>query len=91
MENKNRVMKFLCWLLEISCFVCFLVGLVNFYLIIDLNSLSQTTPELNMIQQRKVASSFREQALLQIYEISLQSLLGQKADGNLFTYFREAF
>lgn len=47
------------------------------------SEMNQTTPELTMIQQRKVASSFREQALLQIYEISLQSLLGQKADARL--------
>lgn len=44
------------------------------------SEMNQLTPESSLIQHRKTASMFRDKALLQIYEISLTSLVGLKND-----------
>lgn len=48
------------------------------HLVIEFN---QPTPGLSLMQHRKVAIKFKDEALLQIYRISLTSLLGFKNDG----------
>lgn len=47
----------------------------------------QPTPVLTMTQQRKVACSFRDLSLLQIFHISLTSLVQLKNDGIIFKHF----
>ncbi|XP_056691120.1 uncharacterized protein [Spinacia oleracea] len=42
--------------------------------------INQPTPGLSVLQNRKVANKFKDQALSQIYQISLTSLLGLKND-----------
>lgn len=52
----------------------------------------QSNPGVPLSHHRRIACSFRDQSLLQIFRISLTSLYQLKDDGNMLTFaFRMAF